>query len=173
MKKLLTFVVSLLLICSLTGCDNKKANSTESSNSTTDEPSITTPADDTTTTNEDDELMNKTLVLKIDNTIVDVFWADNESVTALKKLAKDGLTINLEMYGGNEQFGSLGATLPSNDTNQTANSGDIMLYQSDKIVLFYGSNNWSYTKLGHINLSKSELTDLLGDEDVTITISLK
>ena len=46
----------------------------------------------------------------------------------------------------------------------------IVLYSSNQIVLFYDSNTWSYTKLGHINLSKSELTDLLGDEDVVITI---
>ena len=38
---------------------------------------------------------------------------------------------------------------------------------------YYDSNTWSYTKLGHINLSKSELTDLLGDEDVVVTINLK
>ena len=47
------------------------------------------------------------------------------------------------------------------------------LYQSNQIVLFYGSNTWSYTKLGHINLSKSELTELLGEEDVTITLALE
>ena len=117
--------------------------------------------------------MNKTLTLKIDNTEVDVFWLDNDSVKALKQLAKNGLTIDLEMYGNMEQFGSLGSTLPSSDTNLTANAGDIMLYQSNKIVLFYGSNTYSYTKLGHINLSKSELTELLGEENVTITIGLK
>jgi hypothetical protein len=55
----------------------------------------------------------------------------------------------------------------------TTNPGDIVLYSSNQIVLFYDSNTWSYTKLGHINLSKSELTDLLGDEDVVITLNLK
>ena len=48
-----------------------------------------------------------------------------------------------------------------------------MLYQSNKIVIFYGSNTWSYTKLGHINLSQSELTNILGISDVTIELSLK
>ena len=49
----------------------------------------------------------------------------------------------------------------------------IVLYSSNQIVLFYGSNTWDYTKLGHINLTKNELVDLLADEDVTITLSLK
>ncbi|MDD7607637.1 MAG: cyclophilin-like fold protein [Candidatus Enterosoma sp.] len=172
MKRFIILITTLVSMCILASCGRFTSNTaTEPSQPTTQEPDTT--SDDTTTTSEDDELMNIILTLKIDNTIVDVFWADNESVTTLKKLANDGLTINLEMYGGNEQFGSLGVTLPSNDTNQTANAGNIMLYQSDKIVLFYCSNNWSYTKLGHINLSKSELTDLLGDGDVTITITLK
>ena len=117
--------------------------------------------------------MNKTLVLKICNTEVDVLWADNASVTALKELAKGGLTINMSKYSNFEHVGSLGATIPSNDTRITTTAGDIVLYSSNQIVVFYDSNTWEYTKLGHINLSKSELVDLLADEDVTITLSLK
>lgn len=63
--------------------------------------------------------------------------------------------------------------MPSSDTRITTNPGDIVLYLSNQIVIFYDSNTWSYTKLGHINLSKSESTDLLGDEDVVITFNLK
>ena len=174
MKRFITIIIGLVLICTLVGCGKNTSNSTEPSNPSTQEPSTTTPADTTpdTTTTEDDT-MNKTLTLKIENTEVDVFWLDNDSVKALKQLAKNGLSIDLEMYGDMEQFGSLGSTVPSSDTNLTANAGDIMLYQSNKIVLFYGSNTYSYTKLGHINLSKSELTELLGEENVTITIGLK
>ena len=174
MKRFITIIIGLVLICTLVGCSKNTSNSTEPSNPSTQEPSTTTPADTTpdTTTTEDDT-MNKTLTLKIGNTEVEVFWLDNDSVKALKQLAKNGLTIDLEMYGNMEQFGSLGSTLPSNDANLSATAGDIMLYQSNKIVLFYGSNTYSYTKLGHINLSKSELTELLGEENVTITIGLK
>ena len=46
-----------------------------------------------------------------------------------------------------------------------------MLYSSNNIVLFYGQNTWSYTKLGKINLPADEITRLLGNEDVTLTIS--
>ena len=113
------------------------------------------------------------LTLKINDIENDVIWTNNDSVRALKNLAKDGLTINMSKYGGFEQVGSIGSTLPSFDTRITTNPGDIVLYSSNQIVIFYDSNTWSYTKLGHINLSKSELTDLLGDEDVVITIKLK
>ena len=52
--------------------------------------------------------------------------------------------------------------------------GDIVLYNSNQICLYYDNNSWSFTKLGHINLIKSELRELLAEEDaVTITLGLK
>ena len=162
-------LLSIILI-TLTSCG--KSNSTPTP--TTDESSttITTPQDDNSTTKED-ETANMKLTLKIDGIEVDVIWADNDSVKALKNLAKDGLNINMSKYGGFEQVGSIGSALPSADTRITTIPGDVVLYSSNQIVIFYGSNTWSYTKLGHINLSKSELTDLLGDEDVVTTLTLK
>ena len=170
MKRVLTLLLAIMLII-MTSCGKSDNSSTQP---TTDEPSttITTPSDDNSTTKED-ETANMKLTLKIDDMEVDVIWSDNDSVKALKNLAKDGLTINMSKYGGFEQVGSIGSTLPSADTRITTNPGDIVLYSSNQIVLFYDSNTWSYTKLGHINLSKSELTDLLGDEDVVITLNLK
>lgn len=174
MKRVYVFIMGLLLISSLVACSSNKT--TQPFNSTT-EPSITTPSTDanptTTEPKEDDPYMNKTIELKIGNTIVDVNWLDNDSVKALKELAKDGLTINMSMYGGFEQVGALGKTITSSDTNITTSPGDIVLYSSNQLVIFYGSNTWSYTKLGHISMTKSELTDLLGDEDVIITLTLK
>lgn len=170
MKRTIIFLISLIIISTLVACG--KSNSTPTP--ITNEPSttITTPSDDNQTTKED-ETTNMELTLKINDIEVDVIWTDNDSVRALKNLAKDGLTINMSKYGGFEQVGSIGSTLPSSDTRITTNPGDIVLYSSNQIVIFYDSNTWSYTKLGHINLSKSELTDLLGDEDVVITLNLK
>ena len=170
-RSLFPLVLLFIFMILLTSC-GKSNNSFTPSN--TDEPSttITTPSADNSTTKEDETETMK-LTLKIDDMEVDVIWADNDSVKALKNLAKDGLTINMSKYGGFEQVGSIGSTLPSADTIITTNPGDIVLYSSNQIVLFYDSNTWSYTRLGHINLSKSELTDLLGDEDVMITLNLK
>ena len=174
MKKVLTLLLAVMLI-TLTSCGKSNNPSTQP---TTDEPSttITTPSDDnpTTTTEEEDETANMTLTLKIGNTLVDVFWLDNDSVKDLKKHAKDGLTIELHQYGNFEQTGLLGFTLVSNDTNMNVGPGDIVLYNSNQVCLYYDNNSWSFTKLGHINLSKAELRELLAEEDtVTITIGLK
>ena len=174
-RSLFPLVLLFIFMVLLTSCGKSNNSPTQP---TTDEPSttITTPSDDnpSTTTEEEDETANMTLTLKIGNNLVDVFWLDNESVKDLKKHAKDGLTIELHQYGDFEQTGSLGFTLVSNDTNMSVGPGDIVLYNSNQICLYYDNNSWSFTKLGHINLSKSELRELLAEEEtVTITIGLK
>ena len=167
MKRIIIITV-LVLVFTLVSCGRTTSIPTIVASQPTMQES-----DTKTQTNEDDEIMNKTLFLKIGNTEVNVNWLDNDSVSALKKLAKDSLIIEMHMYGGFEQVGSLGSAITSSDKKITTNPGDIVLYSSDQIVIFYDSNTWAYTKLGHINLSKNELADLLGNGDVTITISLK
>ena len=113
------------------------------------------------------------LTLQIDGRIIPVTWEENESTAELKRqAAKSSITILLSPYGGFEQVGSLGREYPSSDVRQTAESGDIMLYASSNVVLFYGSNAWAYTKLGHIDLPADEMTALLGGDAVTISIIL-
>jgi len=112
-----------------------------------------------------------TMKLMIDNTVVPVSWEQNASTEELKKMLP--LTINMSMYGGFEQVGSIGHSLTRNDKQTTTQYGDIVLYAGDKIVIFYGSNSWSYTRLGHIDLSQSEMTDLLSHGNVTIRITEK
>jgi hypothetical protein len=110
------------------------------------------------------------MVLMIGDTEVPVTWEDNASVEELKTLAGNGLMISLSMYGGFEQVGSIGQSIARNDEQITTSSGDIVLYSGDQIVIFYGSNSWAYTKLGKIDLSEGEMTSLLSNGDVTITL---
>ena len=112
------------------------------------------------------------LVMKIGSTVVDVTWEDNASVEDLKKLAASGLTIQMSMYGGFEQVGPIGQSIARDDKQTTTEPGDIVLYSGNQIVVFYGSNSWSYTRLGKINLTEKELKDLLSNGDVTVTLSL-
>ncbi|MBQ9327905.1 MAG: hypothetical protein IJ225_05160 [Solobacterium sp.] len=108
--------------------------------------------------------------LYIGDTKVPVTWQENKSMEELKESLP--LTIQMSMYGGFEQVGPIGKQINSNDEWITTDSGDIVLYASNQIVIFYGSNSWDYTRLGHVNLVQEELTDLLSNGDVTITISL-
>ena len=115
------------------------------------------------------------MMMKINETEVNVRWENNESVAALKEMCqKSPLTMQMSMYGGFEQVGSIGKSLPRNDKQMTTEAGDIVLYSGSNIVVFYGSNSWSYTKLGHItDKNASQLRDVLSNGDVTITIGIK
>ena len=113
-----------------------------------------------------------TMLMMVGDMSVEVDWEENESVEALKELAAEDLTIEMFMYGGFEQVGSIGQSLPRNDTQTTTASGDIVLYSGDQLVVFYGSNTWAYTRLGKIvDKTPEEMEELLGNGDVTITLS--
>ena len=112
--------------------------------------------------------------MMIGETPVTVAWEDNASVEALKTLAVEGPTIEMSMYGGFEQVGSIGQSLPRDDQQTTTTSGDIVLYSGNQLVVFYGSNSWAYTRLGHItDQTPEQMKALLGSGDVTITLSMK
>ena len=110
--------------------------------------------------------------MTIGNTAVAVAWESSASVEALKALTARGpLVIEMSMYGGFEQVGAIGQSLPREDAPTTTAPGDIVLYAGDQLVVFYGSNQWSYTRLGRItDQSPEALAGLLGSGDVTITL---
>ena len=110
--------------------------------------------------------------MKIGETAVEVAWEDNDSVAALRELAQEGLTVRMSMYGGFEQVGPIGCSLPRRDEETVTSSGDVVLYAGNQIVVFYGSNSWAYTRLGKItDQSEDGLRALLGHGDVTLTLS--
>lgn len=122
---------------------------------------------------DDEAVGDSTMIMMIDGTKVNVDWEDNQAVKRLRDMAKDGdITIQMSMYGGFEQVGSIGQSLPRDDKQTTTRSGDIVLYSGNQMVVFYGSNSWSYTRLGHISdKDEAEMADLLSQGDVKITIS--
>ena len=113
-----------------------------------------------------------TMNMYINGTSVPVIWEENATVTEiLNDASKKDIVVQMSMYGGNEQFGPLGKSYVSDNRSITTDNGDIVLYNDSNIVLFYGSNTWSYTKLGRIDLSPSEVTALLSHGDVELVLS--
>lgn len=189
-KRITVLLIVTAMMLTAFGCSNQDAEeeTTDTSENVQTEEPDTLNQDENLTDNENEnaieavtETLNESekeqenkMVLKINNEEVLVEWEDNESVEALQKIcSEEALTIQLSMYGGNEQVGSIGQSLPRNDVNITTDAGDIVLYSGNQIVLFYGSNSWAYTRLGHIvDKSASDMTKLLGNGDVTITIQM-
>ena len=135
---------------------------------------LTAIAEDITTEEGENDMQ-----MMIGETPVTVAWEDNASVEALKALAEgpfpaaEGLTIEMSMYGGFEQVGDIGQGLPRDDAQTTTTSGDIVLYSGNQLVVFYGSNSWAYTRLGHISdQSTEDMAELLGHGDVRLSLSI-
>ncbi|MCR5109772.1 MAG: hypothetical protein K6B38_02545 [Ruminococcus sp.] len=102
-------------------------------------------------------------------------FADSTAATELaEKLKAKPVTVALNEYGGFEKVGKLPWSLTRNDAGTETEPCDIMLYQGNQMTIFYNSNSWSYTKLGHIDdITQEELKAILGEGDVTVTLSLK
>lgn len=95
---------------------------------------------------------------------------DNEASRAFAKMLP--ITLDMSDYSGFEKVGSLGTNLPASNQQTTTQSGDIVLYNGNQIVIFYGSNSWSYTRLGKIDVL-SGWKEALGSGDVKVSFSLK
>ena len=117
------------------------------------------------------------MYIYINGNKLEVALADNSSVTTLIEILKqEDIIYNASDYGGFEKVGSLGHTLPTNHTQISAEPGDVILYGNNQIVLFYGMNSWSYTRLGKIKgYSTEELRELLGGGrgDMQVRLSLQ
>ena len=176
MKPILSLIIIIIAVLCI-GCGSAQGTEAavpEPQQSPAMTPAAEAPAAEQPQENKTESEETETMQMKIGETEVEVAWEDNESVAALKELARDGLAIQMSMYGGFEQVGSIGKSLPREDRQTTTQAGDIVLYSGNQLVVFYGSNSWAYTRLGKIaDKSASELSELLGGGDVTITLTLK
>lgn len=125
---------------------------------------------------EDEPKMTDKIQITISGTTLPVLIEDNVATRALVALLREGaITYTARDYGGFEKVGALGRSLPTSDTDITTQAGDVILYNGNNIVLFYGSNSWSYTRLGKIQYkTMDELKSFLkaGGGTISVTLSL-
>ena len=116
------------------------------------------------------------MYITIDGQTQGVTLADTQAAQELAARLQDGpITVTLNDNGGFEIWGSLGFSLTSSNQQITAQPGDVILYSGSNICIFYGSNSWSYTRLGKIDgLSADELRTFLkgGQSNIAVTLSL-
>ena len=116
------------------------------------------------------------MYITIDGVTQSATLADNTATKELvAKLQQAPITVTLNSSGGFEIWGALGFSLPTSNEQVNAQPGDIVLYNGSNICMFYGSNSWSYTRLGKIDgLSESELRTFLkaGESNISVTLSL-
>ena len=180
LKRVLLLSLCVLVLFGFVGCREKRSvsfendiseeiidNSTESQISAgeLEETEIT----DKSAIDDEKEYMK----LYFNDTEVPVIWEDNQTVQELMEEAGKGdVVVQMSMYSDNEQVGSLEKSYTKDDEQITTHSGDIVLYSGDKIVVFYGSNSWAYTRLGKMNIPEGDVTELLSNEDITLKITI-
>lgn len=195
MRRLRSLLIVLILLCTAcgdaapesrpetekvteTGIDPKMVSSSAESVGSAGSPAMTAEERPDMMTEMETDDMTETafaLKMKIGETPVEVTWEDNEAVRSLKAFVEEGtVTIRTSMYGGFEQVGPIGRTLPSKDERVSTEPGDLVLYQSSQLVVFYGTNTWEYTRLGKIiDRTPEQLEELLGQGGVVITLYME
>lgn len=157
MKRLFAFLISVFLLAS-TACANGNSKETISSDK--------------------GELSDMKISIQITRdsgkSELTATLVDNSSATAFYQLLeKSPVTIKMSDYGNFEKVGSLGTTLPRNDTQITTAAGDIILYQGNQITIYYDTNSWNFTRLGKVDgVTQSELKKILGKGDVTAVFEI-
>lgn len=126
--------------------------------------------------NKSEDTMPVEIKITVSGKSLPVKIEDNVATKALVAALRDAsITYEAHDYGGFEKVGGIGRTLPSGDSQITTQPGDVILYASDQIVLFYGSNSWSYTRIGKIQYGTlDELKSFLqaGKGKISVTLSL-
>lgn len=101
---------------------------------------------------------------------------DNVATRALvEALRQSAITYDASDYGGFEKVGALGRSLPTANSQIDTQAGDVILYNGNQIVLFYGSNSWNYTRIGRMEYGTLDaLKSFLkaGQGKITVTLSL-
>lgn len=116
------------------------------------------------------EIKNMQIEIQIGDAVMTAELENNIATEELvESLSDDEIVMSASNYGGFEKVCSIGQSITRTDEQITTEPGDIMLYNGNQIVIFYDSNSWSYTPIGHIDASAEELEEFLsGDEDEVI-----
>ena len=96
----------------------------------------------------------------------------NSATDKLREILSKGPLTYTSSDNGFETYGDIGQTLPTSNENITAAPGDILLYASRYICIFWGANTYSYTRIGRIEgMSADELKEVFkGDVKIEIRV---
>lgn len=163
-------ILSVLILCFIAGCTDKNSNNTQTNTQT--ESAVT--KNSTPENTEDEEKNEMLLKIEVNDYILYADLENNSSAEALKeKLSEGSITIEMSDYGNFEKVGDLPFELPRNDRRITTEPGDVILYQGNKLTVYYDVNTWEFTKIAKIRDTDKSIKEILGSGNVSITLSLQ
>lgn len=138
-------------------------------------PEITPIPDSTSSPIPDPEppILGNQAVLVVGSVNFTITFQDNPTASAFKQMLP--MTISMIELNNNEKYYRLPNSLPTNSSNPgTIQNGDLMLYDSNTIVLFYETffTSYSYTRVGRVN-NPSGLKAALGTNNVMVTLKMQ
>ena len=123
------------------------------------------------------QTMEQKMYITIGEETHTVTMEDNVGTRALvAALQTENIVYIAHDYGNFEKVGYIGQSFPTDNHQITTSAGDLVLYGGDNICIFYGSNSWSYTRIGKLDgLSADEVRRFVkaGEGEVSITLSLQ
>ena len=177
-KRLFNILTAFILIMGKTACGDTNQSAENGFPTSDSDQQTETEADIPDSESEDPETEVETedismkMNVQIGDTSFTATLEDNVATSELiEMMREEPITINMSDYSGFEKVGPLGRSLTTDNHQTTTSAGDIVLYSGNQIVMFYGSNSWSYTRIGKID----DLTgweDALGSGSITAEFSL-
>lgn len=167
MKKFLSLLLVLVFAVGIAACSAaQQSDDTSTLNST---QSAITEAENT---DETEDITEMKMNVKIGSSTFTATLEDNTATRELIEMMQQApITIDMSDYSGFEKVGPLGRSLTTDNYQTTTRAGDIVLYNGNQIVMFYGSNSWSYTRIGKID-DLSGWEDALGSGSITAEFSI-
>ena len=161
MKRVLSVLIASIMLFTLFGCQSQPSSNADLTTAPQGEPTATKA------------ITEQILKIEVNGNTLYADFEDNSSAEVLKeKLQAGSLTLEMEDYGGFEKVGNLPFSLPTNDENITTSAGDVILYQGNKLTIYYDTNTWSFTKVAKIRDADSSLKSKLGEGTVKVTLSI-
>lgn len=171
---IIPFIVLLTLFPGLASCSTDEVELPPQTEQPTKPDSPSSPdepgKDNEENNDEHKNPMSNKLTARIGNSTFTITLEDNATAKSFKALLP--LTLHMQDLNGNEKYFNLSTNLPTAASRpSTIHTGDLMLFGSNCLVLFYEtfSSSYSYTRLGKID-NPSGLVEALGSDHITVIV---